>query len=334
MDLQDGTGKKLGAAGCLIIHNEAAAGYGWHVCVNGHKDNRAIFNESTGNSDEVPISGWLNENACRRLFKMSGVDFDSAVACAKKPGFKPIPLDAKSSFTMDVEYEVGETSNVGAILPGQELKDECVVFSAHWDHFGIDMSNSGGDTIYNGASDNGSGLAAILMIAKKLKSLPTPKRSILFLAPTSEEGGLFGSQYYCENPVFPMEKTAACINFDCIAPAPLSKDVVILGGGEGILDSYILSAAAAQGRYVFFDDDNSDGWFFRSDHWNFFRRGVPAVVIKAGKDLVNPSRPNKYVQSSWYHKPNDEYREDWDIEGSIANVNLMFSVGLNIANTL
>ncbi|MCQ2180486.1 MAG: M28 family peptidase [Bacteroidales bacterium] len=325
--------RKLGAAGCLIIHNEEAAGYGWHVCVNGHQEsNLALFNEDTGNTDELGMQGWLNEDACRRLFEMSGIDYDKALSSAKKPGFKAIPLKAKSSFSMDVKYEIGETCNVGAVLPGTDLQDECVVFSAHWDHFGTGQPDGTGDAIYNGAADNGSGLAAILMIAKKMQKLPAPRRSILFLASTSEESGLFGSQYYCEHPVFPMEKTVTCINFDCIAPAPLTRDVTILDCCESGLGNYILSAAAAQGRYVVFDDDNTDGWFFRSDHWNFVRRGVAAVVVKAGKDLANPDKPNKYPQASWYHKPGDEYREDWDIEGAVANVNLMFSVGLGLAN--
>lgn len=326
--------RKLGAAGCLILHNEAAAGYGWHVCVNGHNEsNLALFNEETGNKDELGMKGWLNENGCRRLFKMAGVDYDRTLQEAKKPGFKAIPLKVTSNFTMKVEYQIGETCNVGAILPGTDLKDECIVYSAHWDHFGAGLPDETGDNIYNGASDNGSGLAAILMIAKKMQSLPAPRRSVLFLAATSEESGLFGSEYYCLHPSFPMEKTVTCINFDCIAPAALTHDIIILGGGESGLDRYITSAAAAQGRYVVFDDDNSDGWFFRSDHWNFVRRGVPAVVIKAGKDLVNPDRPNKYPQNSWYHKPNDEYLDDWDIEGAIANVNLMYAVGLHLTNS-
>lgn len=327
--------QKLGAAGCLIVHNEAAAGYGWHVCVNGHLENNlSLFNEETGNLDELGIRGWLNGDACRELFRKSGLDYDSVMSSALKRGFKAIPLKAKSSFRMEVTYKTGETCNVAAVLPGTDLSDECVAFSAHWDHFGSGKPDETGDDIYNGASDNGSGLAAILMIAKKMQSLPAPRRSILFLAATSEESGLFGSQYYCSHPAFPMEKTAACINFDCIAPAPLTRDITILGGGETCLDALILAAAAAQGRYVVFDDDNTDGWFFRSDHWNFFRRGVAAVVIKAGKELVDPSRPNKYPQPSWYHKPNDEYRDDWDVQGAIANVNLMFSVGLNMANPL
>ena len=313
--------QKLGAAGCLILHNEAAAGYGWHVCVNGHqKSNLALFDEADGNLDELGVRGWISEEGCRKLFEKAGLDYDNAVLAAKKPGFRAIPLKARSSFSMDVKYEVGETFNVGAVLPGTDLKDECVVYSAHWDHFGIGTPDETGDAIYNGAADNGSGLAALLMIAAKLQTMPAPRRSILFLAATSEESGLFGSQYYCEHPAFPMEKTAACFNFDCIAPAPLTGEVALLGGGESTLDNYVIAAAAAQGRKIIFDDDNSDGWFFRSDHWNFVKRGVPAVIFKAGK------------MGSWYHKPSDEYSEDWDVEGSVANVNLMFSAGLGVAN--
>lgn len=326
--------QRLGAAGCLILHNEAAASYGWHVCSNGHlADNLGLLHENTMNMDELGLRGWLTEDGCRRLFEKSGVDFDAALASAKKPGFKPFTLNARSSVTLNVSYTTGDTYNVGAVLPGTDLKDECVVFSAHWDHFGTSTPDEAGDVIYNGAADNGSGMAAILMIAKKMTQLPAPRRSMLFLSATSEESGLFGSQYYCENPAFPMEKTATCINFDCVAPAPLTRDVVILGGEESDLDMYVNAAAAAQGRYVVFDKDNTDGWFYRSDHYNFVKKGVPAVITRTGNDLVDPSRPNKYPQPDWYHKPSDEFREDWDFSGAIANINLMFSVGLGVANS-
>ena len=208
-----------------------------------------------------------------------------------------------------------------------------VVFSAHWDHFGIGDPDETGDNIYNGAADNGSGMAAVLWLAKRYAELPTrPRRSMLFFIPTLEESGLFGSEYYCTHPAFPMEKTAACINFDCIAPEPLTYDVMVLGGGKCELDRYLVAAAGAQGRYVVWNDDNSDGWYFRSDHFNFVKKGVPAVVIEYGTDLVDPTRPNKYPRSDWYHKPSDEYLEDWDFSGTLAHVRLMFAVGLSVAN--
>ena len=324
---------RLGAAGCLVLHNTAAASYGWNVAANHTGSNLALYDEATGNAGELAVKGWLHEEGCRKLFAAAGADFEAALAAAKRPGFKAFPLKVKGNLVMNVTCEINETCNVGGILPGGDLKDEAVVFSAHWDHFGSGDPDGTGDRIYNGASDNGSGMAAVLLLARRFAELPTaPRRSMLFLIPTLEESGLFGSEYYCAHPVFPMEKTAACINFDCIAPEPLTHDVVVLGGGNSPLDPYLIAAAGAQGRYIKWNDDNSDGWFFRSDHFNFVKRSVPAVVIEFGTDLVDPSRPNKYPRSDWYHKPSDEYRDDWDFAGTLAHVHLMFAVGLSVAN--
>ena len=324
---------RLGAAGCLVLHNTAAASYGWNVAANHTGSNLALYDEATGNAGELAVKGWLHKEGCRKLFAASGADFEAAVAAAKRPGFKAFPLKAKGNLMMNVTCEINETCNVGGILPGRDLKDEAVVFSAHWDHFGFGDPDETGDCIYNGASDNGSGMAAVLLLAKRFAELPVaPRRSMLFLIPTLEESGLFGSEYYCAHPVFPMEKTVACINFDCIAPEPLTHDVVVLGGGNSPLDPYLVAAAGAQGRYIKWNDDNSDGWFFRSDHFNFVKKGVPAVVIEFGTDLVDPSRPNKYPRRDWYHKPSDEYHDDWDFSGTLAHVHLMFAVGLSVAN--
>lgn len=233
---------------------------------------------------------------------------------------------------MRVTYNIQQTQNVGGILRGSEADDEVVVMSAHWDHLGIGKPDERGDTIYNGAADNASGMAGALLTAKKMKALPQPRRSVLFLFPSSEESGLFGSEYYCAHPAIEMKKTVACLNFESIGPAELTRDVVILGGGESPLDNYYIAVAAAQGRYIFFDDDNSDGWFFRSDHYNFVKKGVPAVVLENGQHPVDVSKPNKYPMPVWYHKPSDEYHEDWDLGGTLANVNLLFSVALSLAN--
>ena len=233
---------------------------------------------------------------------------------------------------MSVSYDIQETRNVAGILPGTDLKDEVVVINAHWDHLGYGTPDESGDVIYNGAADNASGMAGALLLAGKFHAAPT-RRSLLFLFPSSEESGLFGSQYYCEHPVFPLEKTVACLNLESIGPAELTRDVVILGGGESGLDRYYVAAAAAQGRTVYFDNDNSDGWFFRSDHYNFVKKGVPAVVVENGLHPVDPQHPNKYPMPFWYHKPSDEYHDDWDLGGTMANIYLMYSVGLSIANT-
>ena len=325
--------RRRGAAGCLVLHNTEAASYGWHVCVNGHmEDNLALYDPSTRNADELAVKGWISEGGARKLFKAAGLDMDAAVASAKKPGFRSFSLKVKGDVKMAVTYDIQKTRNVGGILPGRDLKDQVVVMNAHWDHLGIGTPDETGDAIYNGAADNASGMAGALLAAKKFTELPTaPRRSVLFLFPSSEESGLFGSEYYCAHPAIPMEKTVACLNFESIGPAELTHDVVILGGGESGLEPYYEAAAAAQGRYIFYDDDNSDGWFFRSDHFNFVKKGVPAVVLENGVHPVDPTKPNKYPMPSWYHKPSDEYREDWDLTGTLANVNLIFSVGVILA---
>jgi len=326
--------KRQGAAGCLVLHNTEAASYGWHVCVNGHlTDNLALYDPATRNANELAIKGWLHEDGARKLFTAAGMDMDAAQAAAKRPGFKSFSLKVKGDVKMAVTYDIQQTRNVAGIIRGTEKPDEVVVMNAHWDHLGIGTPDERGDSIYNGAADNASGVASALLVAKKFKSLPkAPRRSVLFLFPSSEESGLFGSEYYCQHPAIPMEKTSVCLNFESIGPAELTHDVVILGGGASDLDRYYEAAVAAQGRYIFYDDDNSDGWFFRSDHYNFVKQGVPAVVVENGLHPVDVSKPNQHPMASWYHKPSDEYRDDWDLSGTVSNVNMIYSVGLSLSN--
>ena len=323
-----------GAAGCLVVHNTEAASYGWHVCVNGHMtDNLALYNPETGNMDKLGIKGWIHEDGTRKLFTAAGMDMDKAISEAKKPGFRSFSLQVKGDVKMNVRYTLRETRNVGGILRGGDDKEELLVLSAHWDHLGIGKPDESGDNIYNGAADNASGMAGALLCARRFTRLPErPKRSILFFFPSSEESGLFGSEYYCAHPVVPMEKTVADINFESIGPAELTRELSVLGGEGSPLSPYFEKAAAAQGRTIFFNNDNSNGWFFRSDHYNFVKKGVPAVVWENGRTPVDPSKPNKYPMPVWYHKPCDEYHEDWDLSGTLANVNLVYDVSLALAN--
>ena len=325
--------RRQGAAGCLVVHNTEAASYGWHVCVNGHMSNNLdIYDAVTRNANELAVKGWVHEGGVRKLFAAAGMDMDKAVAAAKKEGFKSFPLNVRGDVKMKVNYDIKTTRNVGGILRGSGRGGEALVLCAHWDHLGIGKVDERGDTIYNGAADNASGIAGALLLAKKMKEMPRPSRDVVFLFPSSEESGLFGSAYYCDHPVVPMEKTVACVNFESIGPAELTRDVVILGGGESDLDNYYVAAAAAQGRYIYFDDDNSDGWFYRSDHYNFVKRGVPAVVLENGLHPADVGKPNKYPMPVWYHKPCDEYHDDWDLSGTLSNVNLIFSVALSLSN--
>lgn len=304
---------RKGAVGCLVLHDTEAASYGWHVVVNGHTGSSfSLYNEG---SPSLAFNGWISEDGCRKLFKVSGQDFDDAVAAAKKPGFKAFDLSAKGDFSMNVTAEVTVSHNVGGIMPGTDLKDEAVVFNAHWDHFGIGDPDENGDRIFNGAADNASGIAGVLLLAKKFRDSGTaPRRSLLFMSVTCEESGLFGSEWYCNHPVFSMEKTVTCINFDCIAPAPYSDSMIVLREGESFLDNWLVAAARAQGRHIDFNTDNSDGWFYRSDHFNFVKKGVKCVAL------------GTTPKAGWYHKQNDEYSEDWDVSGALANIRLMFAV--------
>lgn len=325
--------ERRGAAGILVLHNTAAASYGWEVCQASHTQVNIALCDDEMNAGCIGMRGWLAEDGCRKIFAAAGVDFEEAIAAAKKPGFKSMVLSAKSKVTLNVEVSVGESNNVAAILPGTDLKDEYIVVTGHWDHFGIGTPIDG-DAIYNGASDNASGVAAVLLLAKKFKELPIqPRRSIVFVSVTSEECGLLGSQYYCEHPLYPLSKTAANINFDGAAPAERTLDVMIQGAGKTDTDALVMAMAAAQDRVVRFQTEDPGGGYFRSDHFNFVKKGVPSILVRKGRDYVDQAAHDAKPKINRYHQPNDEYDESWwELDGAIENINLMFAIGVAIAN--
>ena len=320
---------RRGAAAVLVLHNTAAASYDWSVCQNGHTQASISLCTESMNSETIGVKGWLHEDACRRLFEKCGIDFDETIAAAKKPGFKSIVLPAKSKITMNVEYEIGESHNVAAILPGTDLKDEYVVFTAHWDHFGIGKPVDG-DSIYNGASDNASGVAAILLMAKKFQQSPIrPRRSIVFVSVTSEESGLLGSEYYCEHPLFPLSKTNANINIDGAAPKARAYDIIIAAAGKTDTDALVAGLAAAQGRVVKFRTEDPGGGYFRSDHFNFVKKGVPSILVGGGRDYVDKAAQEAKPKVRRYHQPNDEYDESWwEFDGAMEDMNLLYGIAL------
>ena len=269
----------------------------------------------------------------KKMFALSGLNFDETIAAAKKPGFKSFTMKAKSKVILNVKMTVGESHNVAAVLPGTDLKDEYLVFTAHWDHFGIGTPIDG-DSIYNGASDNASGVATLMLLAKKYQSLPVrPRRSIVFVAVTSEECGLLGSQYYCEHPLFPLSKTAINLNFDGTAPRERTHDVSLRAAGKTDTDALVIAMASAQGRTVKVITEDPAGGYFRSDHFNFVKKGVPTILVGGGKDYVDKARHEAKPKVYRYHQPNDEYDESWwDFDGAMEDMNLMFSIGLVIAN--
>ena len=328
---------RQGAAAALIIHDTAPASYDWSVVQNSRASSNLSLYSETDNKNLVAFQGWVTGESAKKLFEAAGVSIDKSIAAAKKKGFKSFPLKLKTTIESINEIEIGESANVAGILPGTTLKNEYIIYSAHWDHLGIGQPVDG-DSIYNGANDNASGIAALVLLAKRFKELPQrPERSILFLAVTAEESGLLGSEYYVENPLFPLNKTVVCLNIDSYGDNMRANNVTVSAAGHSETDRYVVDAAAAQGRKVTFTNNNSSGGYYRSDHFNFAKYGVPVVLARSGRSYLDPvevkaHRDNYYNGKSTYHQPSDEYHDWWNVSGSLEDIYLFYGIGLRLAN--
>lgn len=323
---------RQGAAGVLVVHDTAPASYGWNVVQASWGSKNLSLVSDKGNADKVALQGWISLPATQRLFKAAGVDFDQAVAAAKRPGFKAINLNAVSHIKLKNDVFIANSNNVAAVLPGTSKKDEYLIYSAHWDHFGIQKPVDG-DSIYNGASDNASGVAALLVLAKKFAALKQrPERSILFLSVTAEEAVLLGSEYYAHHPLVPLRNTVVNLNIDGCAPQSKVSNVIIAGYGDTNTDQLVAETAAAQGRTTEAAKNQSSGGYFRSDHFSFAKVGVPVILAEGGRDFINPEDANRYKGRRTYHMPQDEYSPSWDVSGTVDDINLWFGIGLRIAN--
>jgi Zn-dependent M28 family amino/carboxypeptidase len=286
----------------------------------------------------VGVESWIQLDRAKELFTASGKNFDELKKAALSKDFKPVPLGAKASFTIKNTLREVDSRNVVAKLEGADpqLKDEYVIYTAHWDHLGKDEKLQG-DQIFNGALDNASGTAGLLELAKAFTKLPTPpKRSVLFLAVTAEEKGLLGAKYYAAHPLYPLDKTLANINMDGVNQWGRTKDIVIIGLGNSTLDDRLTAAAKIQGRTIKPDPEPEKGFFYRSDHFEFAKEGVPALYADTGEEYVGKSK--EYSQqkrdeytSKDYHKPSDEVKSDWDLTGAVDDLQLLFVVGHGIA---
>ncbi|MDR1332548.1 MAG: M28 family peptidase [Tannerella sp.] len=326
---------RQGAAGALIIHETAAASYGWSVVQNGRASDILSLNSPTGNKELVALQGWLTGEAAQKLFDIAGKSLDDALAAAKQKGFKSFPLGVTTTIETDNDVHVANSRNVAGVLPGTDLKDEYIIYSAHWDHLGIGTPIDG-DSIYNGAGDNASGVSALFVIAGKFKQLPTPpRRSILFLAVTAEESGLLGSEYYATHPLFPLSKTVVNLNMDGYGDKLRTSEVRASGGGlSKDIDRYVVEAAAVQGKPVTFSTTNPGGGFFRSDHFNFAKVGVPVILAGGSKPLdakAAEEHRKLWGGKSTYHQPSDEYHDWWDFSGSLEDIYLYYGIGLRLA---
>jgi Zn-dependent M28 family amino/carboxypeptidase len=331
-------GARKGAAAVLIVHETLPAGYPFSV-VQGNLNEKFDLVAPDKNMSKANIEGWITLDAARRLFAMAGQDFDALKKQAISKDFKPVPLGLKASMGIKNKLRTIDSRNVIAKLPGSDpvLKDEYVVYSAHWDHLGVGAPVNG-DTIYNGALDNASGVATVLEIAKALKQArPQPKRSVLFLMVTAEEKGLLGSEYYSLNPLYPLAKTVANINIDGVNQWGRTKDISVVGLGASELDDYLLQAAQEQGRTLTPDPEPEKGFYYRSDHFNFAKQGVPALDPDSGVDYIGKSadwgkaKRDEYTEKD-YHAPSDQVKPDWDLSGAVEDAQLLMAVGYRVAN--
>jgi Zn-dependent M28 family amino/carboxypeptidase len=334
-------GARKGAAGILVVHETGPAGYPFAV-VQGNLREKFDLVTPDKNMTRANIEGWITTDVARRIFKMGGQDFDALKKQALTRDFKPVPLGLKASLGIKNSLRTIDSRNVVAKLEGTDprAKDEYVVYSAHWDHLGIGAPVKGKtDKIYNGALDNASGVGAVLEIARAFtKVQPQPRRSILFLMVTAEEQGLLGSQFYATNPLYPLAKTVANINIDGVNQWGRTKDLTVVGMGASELDEYLRVAAAEQGRTLRADPEPEKGFYYRSDHFNFAKQGVPALDPDAGVDYVGKSedfsrkKRDEYNEID-YHAPSDEMKPDWDFSGAVEDAQLFFAVGYRLANT-
>jgi Zn-dependent M28 family amino/carboxypeptidase len=331
-------GARKGAAGIFVVHETAPAGYPFSV-VQGNLREKFDLVTPGKNMDRAAIEGWITIDAAKKIFALAGQDFDVLKKQALTRAFRPVPLGVTATLAIRNTLRTIDSHNVVGKLDGGDprLKDEYVVYSAHWDHLGVGKPVKG-DKIYNGALDNASGVATVLEIARAFTQVkPPPKRSILFLLVTAEEQGLLGSQYYSINPLYPLNKTVANINIDGINQWGLTKDVTVIGMGASDLDDYLRAAAAEQGRTLRPDPEPEKGLYYRSDHFNFAKQGVPALDTDSGIDFVGKDptygkRKRDEFTENDYHAPSDQIKPDWDLSGAVEDARLLFAVGYRVAN--
>ncbi len=324
---------RQGATGVLIIHHTGGASYGWNVVRNGWTGPQLNLQTSDNGASRAAFEGWLTGEAADKLFALAGIEQD-LIAEAKKPGFKPVPLGIKTAVSLKNTFRKSTSNNVIAKLPGTKRADEVIIYTAHWDHLGIGETMNG-DSIFNGAIDNATGVAALFELAKGFKAAAVqPERSIIFLAVTAEEEGLLGSEYYANNPVYPLDKTVANLNMDSFSPLGRTTDYSVVGLGQSELDEYAIEAATQQGRTVRDSGNPSAGGFFRSDHFNFVKVGVPALYSGSGSDLIGDSTSIADLRAKFagrYHQVTDELDENWNFEGILEDIRLVLAVGYKLS---
>jgi Zn-dependent M28 family amino/carboxypeptidase len=327
----------LGDDKVVIIHETTSAGYPWFVVQNGWTGAKLQLQSEDGNPTLPAIQGWFTLDAAKILFETSGLDLGKEIRRARTNEFTPVSMGLAMSTGLKNSFKEDVSQNVIAKIEGSKRPDEVIIYTAHWDHLGVGTPVEG-DSINNGAVDNGTGLACVLSIAKAMAAQPEkPERTVVFLLVTAEEQGLLGSEWYSQHPIYPVDKTVANLNMDGLQSIGETNDLVVVGYGQSEMDEYATTAAAAQGRHVVPDQSPEKGYFFRSDHFNFARVGIPALYAESGNDHkekgveYGKKMRDEYTANN-YHKPSDEYNENWDLSGLVQDTELFLSIGRKLAS--
>ena len=328
---------RQGAKGCLVIHNTKAASYPFSVQQKSFNTSRLKLDNRGKDIKDCDVIGWITEPTANKLFTAAGFD-SSLLVKANQRGFKAVPLTLQLSTSMKVQATYNKSYNVIGKITGTLRPDEVIIYTAHWDHLGIGRPDATGDSIYNGALDNASGIVGLLELARAFKSMKAkPERTIIILSVTAEEQGLLGSQYYAENPVYPVDKTVANINMDGLNRFTKTKDVIVIGEGQSDLEDYLKEEVEKAGGYISFDTHPEAGSYYRSDHFNFAKAGIPALYIKNGIDVIGKDKAygqklkDDYTNNN-YHQPSDNFdATTWTMEGAISDLKLLFLIGRRLA---
>lgn len=327
---------RQGAKGCLIVHNEAGASYPFKVVQNNWNAARLHLDNRQKPVNYCDVIGWVTTAAANQLLGAAGMD-SNLLQKADARDFKAVPLGVNLTTSISVKATYNTSYNVIGKITGDKKPDEMIIYTAHWDHLGIGKKDEKGDSIYNGALDNATGTAGLLELARAFKSLTTkPGRTIVFLSVTAEEQGLWGSAYYAQNPVYPAAKTACNINMDGLNPFATTKDIIVVGKGQNDLEDILREEATKLGRTITYETHPEAGHYYRSDHFNFAKIGVPALYtgtgsITEGKDSATARLRGENYTKNNYHRPSDEVGADWTMEGGIADLKLLFLVGKRVA---
>jgi Zn-dependent M28 family amino/carboxypeptidase len=332
-------GAEKQAAAVFIVHETGPAAYPFSV-VQSKITEQFDLVAADRNRGRAAIEGWITLDQAKKLFALAGQDFEALKQRAATRAFTPVHMGVTASMTLNSRIRTLDSRNVVGILPGSDpvLRNEYVIYAAHWDHYGIGPEING-DRIYNGALDNATGVGGMIEVARAFAAQPVaPKRSLLFLAVTAEEQGLLGSDYYARHPIYPLNKTLAAVNMDGLNIYGRTKDLTVVGLGASDLDDYAAEAAAAQGRVLRGDPKPENGGYFRSDHFPFAKQGVPAINAGGGDDYIGrPAGWGQQVSDAYtaqhYHKPSDEIRPDWNLSGALEDLQIYYAIGARAAST-